>query len=481
MQNASASNVTEMKSSSCATTAGSKVEKFLTERGLEPETALQYGISELNGNIVIPYTKGGEIINRKYRSMTEKKFWQDGGKQFVWNFDVLKDETLKEPVLITEGEFDALAAIQSGYVRTISVPNGGTNTDAELGWLVDIENYLDGDVILAFDDDEIGHSLLENVSNFLGKARCKWLKYPKGCKDLNDALRLYGEKGVQETLRRAQWVSVNGTYKMEDLPPVPQRKSMTAGMGKIDAHIKIRLGDFSVVTGVPGHGKTTFLNDLINRIICKYHLKVCFASFEQPPQTDHLRSLRTWYASKLVKNMSAEEIAAADKWVNENYLFIVPSDEDEVTMEWLIERMATVVIRHGVKIIVIDPWNEIDHRRPQGVTLTEYVGKAIRHLKAFAKRFGVHVMVVAHPAKMQRDKSGKYPVPTLYDISDSSHWANKADLGIVVHRGEDGDTINTVKSRHHTEIGNVGTVDVKFDIETGRYQVIDNAVYNGDE
>ena len=240
--------------------------------------------------------------------------------------------------------------------------------------------------------------------------------------------------------------------------------------------MKLRLGDFSIITGIPGHGKTTFLNDFINRILDKYDLKACFASFENPPQTDHKRMLRTWKIGKLEKHMSDAEKDRADKWIDEKYMFIVPGDGEDITLDWLIERMEVVVYRNGVKILVIDPWNEMDHIRPPGMTLTEYTGAAIKILKTFAKSRAVHVTVVAHPAKMQRGKDGVYPVPSLYDISDSQHWANKCDLGIVVHRGEDGDTVRTVKSRHHTEIGFPGVVDIKYMPDNGRFMVVENDV-----
>ena len=107
MSNAFQSNAIT-KSSGTATIADgtAELEKFLEARGLDAETAYRYGIAQSNGSIVIPYQKNGEIVNRKYRSLTEKKFWQDGGKQFVWNYDVLLDESLKSPLLITEGEFN---------------------------------------------------------------------------------------------------------------------------------------------------------------------------------------------------------------------------------------------------------------------------------------------------------------------------------------------------------------------------------------
>lgn len=473
MTNVLASTEQGTKSSFTVTIANTRVGAFLQSRGISQETARKYGLVESKGALVIPYLKNGEIQNRKYRAISEKKFWQDGGKQFVWNYDCLQNEGA---LIITEGELDALTAIQCGHEKTISIPNGGSEGEPNIDWLFKIEGKLGSEIVLAFDNDNVGHALLERVSNFLGKARCKWVKYPKGCKDLNETLMKYGEKGVNESLRRAKWVHVAGCYKMSELPPIPYRIPMSAGMGAIDNHMKLRLGDFSVLTGVPGNGKTAFATDFINRILEKYDLKACIASFENPPQTDYKRMLRTWKIEKLEKYMSDVEKEKADKWIDERYMFIVPKDDEDVTMEWLIERMETVVLRHGVRIIVIDPWNEMDHIRPPGMTVTEYTGNSIKILKSFAKSRGVHVMVVAHPAKMLRAKNGEVPIPGLYDIADSAHWSNKPDLGIVVHRGEDGDIVRIVKSRHHTEIGVPGTVDIKYLPDSGRFMVVDNDV-----
>jgi hypothetical protein len=69
---------------------------------------------------------------------------------------------------------------------------------------------------------------------------------------------------------------------------------------------------------------------------------------------------------------------------------------------------------------------------------TEYIGRAIRTLKRFAKAFQVHICVVAHPTKSVKDGDGNYKMPTLYDINGSANWYNKADLGVIVHRKERG-------------------------------------------
>lgn len=487
MSNAYPSKEQQNTRSSIASTADGTeaLERFLTERRLDPETAAKYGVSASNGRINIGYKRDGEIVKNKYRGLTEKEFYQDPGVQFFWNIDVLKDESLKnEPLIITEGEFDALAAIQSGFVRTMSVPNGApAQADtASLSYLDEVERELRDIpvIVLAVDSDDAGANLLHDISIRVGKSRCKWVKYPKGCKDLNDALKAYGERGVQESINRASWVSVDGLYRMSELPPIPYKIPHSIGIVGFENHLNIRKGDFSVVTGIPGHGKTAWVNDVMCRLVVNHSFKISVASFEQQPQTDHKRNLRTWHSGKLEKYMGDEEKEKADKWIDDNFIFIAPDDDDDVTLEWTLERAATSVIRHNANMVIIDPWNEMDHQKPKDTTLTEYTGFAIKQFKKFAKKYNVHVMVVAHPAKMKRNNDGNYPVPSLYDISDSQHWYNKVDLGIVVHRGENGDIIRIAKSKYHNEIGKPGDVDVKYSLDTGRYIVVDNQILNGD-
>ena len=151
-------------------------------------------------------------------------------------------------------------------------------------------------------------------------------------------------------------------------------------------------------------------------------------------------------------------------------------DEDEdATLDWLLDKLASAVIRYGSDIAVIDPWNEMDHQRQPHQTTTEYTGIAIRALKKFARKWNVHLIVVAHPAKILRDREGKTPVPTLYDIADSAHWYNKPDIGIVIHGEHDeriGDhtAVYVKKSRYHEIIGKPGVVRLRYITATGRFE-----------
>ena len=468
--------------------------EILQARGLDVELLVRHGVDSFEEHgfdgVVIPFYEAGQVINRKRRTIEgEKRFYQDAGaRKAFWNVDVISDASLAgQPLIITEGEFDALAAIQAGFVRTVSVPDGAP---AEQIGAADTAKYsyietapaalMDSEatpvIILAADSDEPGTNLMHDLALRLGKARCKWIKYPKGCKDLNDALRVYGVRGVTAALATAQWYAVPNVYRMSELPPLPENRAHRMRLPVIGDHYRLRLGDFVVVTGIPGHGKSQWIDEIACQMAHAYNWPAAFASFERKPQTDHRRALRTWFSRKKVINQTPAEVAAADAWIEEMFSFIVPGEDDDVTLKWMLEKAAVAVVRHGARIVVVDPWNEMDHVRPPDMNLTEYTGFAIKQFRKFAQKYRVHMIVAAHPTKLKKLESGEYGIPSLYDISDSAHWYNKTEVGMVVHRSaEKGTIVRIAKSKYHDEIGVPGDVPVHFNTDMGRYEIADTS------
>ena len=162
----------------------------------------------------------------------------------------------------------------------------------------------------------------------------------------------------------------------------------------------------------------------------------------------------------------------AQEFIKEHFQYIMP--EEDFTFENILMLARACVYRDGIKAVVLDPWNELEHKRPNGMTETEYISSALSKIRRFARLHEVHFWVVAHPTKLQKivDKKGHatYPVPTPYDISGSSHWRNKADNCITVWRdlnlNNDLVEIHVQKIRFK-ENGQPGKVTLKFDRVTG--------------
>jgi hypothetical protein len=190
-----------------------------------------------------------------------------------------------------------------------------------------------------------------------------------------------------------------------------------------------------VVTGTPGFGKTSFVNDCSAGSPYDNHLTIAWASFEQEPQRDHRRALRSWFCGQPEHTLDPEQRYAADRWIEGAAPVPDPrrgrGRDAGVAAGEDGSRRRHATARGSSSST---PGTSLEHDRHRDESETEYIGRAIRTLKRFAKAFQVHICVVAHPTKSVKDGDGKYKMPTLYDINGSANWYNKADLGVIVHR-----------------------------------------------
>lgn len=446
--------------------------KWLESRGLDLEIVTRYGIytdrqSQSGRDLVIPYRRNGEIINRKRRG-PNKRFSQDpNSPRSFWNEDVLRDPTLaEEPLVVTEGELDALAAIQAGWIRSISVPDGAGSNLEFMGEIWDLIKDAQT-IILAGDGDEPGRKLNRNLARRFGAARCFWLEYSEGCKDLNDVLRQHGAGTVDAVVKAAKPYPIKGLYKLSDYPDEGNPVTYETGFSNLNPHLLLWRGEFLVITGVPGHGKSRFALELLNSIASVHKHKAVIASFEMrvsPYVRDVLRECRI---GTPINQMSIQQKREADQWIEDTFCFIDQDpreEEEDATLDWLIEKAGDAVVRYGVDWFLLDPWNQVEHRRERSESESDYQARAIRALKRFARSFDCGVIVVAHPTKDVKLQSGEIRQPTLYDISGSAHWYNAADHGVVVWRDTTTEFSEIIveKSRYRTA-GQPGSAWLKME------------------
>lgn len=487
---------------------------WLEARGLDPVLCERVGLASGVGRdgfewLVIPFERNGVRVNRKFRRIDEKAWRQDkGGEQIFWRFDCLADKGLADqPLIITEGEFDAMAAMQAGFWRVVSVPSGApavSSEDARAGdkyaFLEHARAQLEGinEIIIASDNDGPGHALLSDLTALLGPARCKFISYAPGCKDLNDTLREHGVEGVQAAINGARWVRVAGVHKLSELPPLPPLTIWRPRVLRaIDELLPICAGHLSVWTGIPGHGKSALVNAVMWTIADKHNLRIAHGTFESTPQREYLEDLIAFRAGHPIgdRECTADVISEARSWCEDRIVFLVsdgyaaPQEEDliDATLEWFFRAAQTAVVRHGCRIVVLDPWSQLEHARSSSEPETSYIQRSIRRAKSFARTFDCHVAIIAHPTKQQRASTGAYSMPEGYEISGSAHWYNGVDLGVTIHRDpemieQDGDAypdpnstrvlVRTWKIKNHRAMGKPGDAYAEFDSRTGRYQPI---------
>ena len=459
--------------------------QWLEARGIQSDTAEALEVSTISDNqgnwLCFPYRLDGELVNRKYRLTSEKRHRMDkGGRLCLWNAECLRSPQVVDhgaAVIITEGEFDAMIAIQCGNAATVSVPNGGSSaggdpfTGTAYSYLWESKAALEQVkvFILATDGDDTGKALAHDLASVLGVERCKFVSYPDGCKDLNEVFLKDGLRGVNELIHCAKPFPVRGLYNLEDFPDAPPVRGIPTGIACIDDKIEIVLGTLTVFTGYANMGKSTVINTILANCVMR-NITCCVASFETAPKP----ILRDSIAKALIGCGNAEFQTHGQRQLAyqsiEKHIKIISNalDEDmEMDIDMFLETARVCVLRDGARVIILDPWNEIEHKRSRDETTTEYIGRAIRRIKAFAKRYNVAFWIVAHPTKPQK---GVNQIPGLYDISDSANWSNKADYGLVYHRGDKTKNeaqLAVVKVRMGLP-GTCGVSTVKFDHRVSR-------------
>lgn len=228
-------------------------------------------------------------------------------------------------------------------------------------------------------------------------------------------------------------------------------------------------------TMIPTHN-SSWVDALLVSLAERFQWPIAVFSPENQPIHHHLAKLceikrGAPFRHGPTPRMTKEDVRETMQWLDEYFVFLLPPEE-ELTVGHLLEKATAAVRRHGVMGLVLDPWNEMDHSRPAGQTETEHVSASLSKIRRFARNHGVHVWLVAHPQKLQRDKNGNRPVPTPYDVSGSAHFYNKADNCITVYRdvlnGGQDVQIHVQKIRFR-EVGRVGVATLKFDRVTGRY------------
>lgn len=464
---------------------------WLNQRGGLFEVARDAGVTpvERHGKtwVSFPYYLDGKLVNRKYRCISEKAHEMDkGGKLCLWNAEVLSSGG---EVIITEGEFDALAAMAAGYFRVVSVPNGAppkkgdpfTGTQYEFMWqseeaLAKCERF-----IIATDGDGPGQIMASDLAAILGPEKCRIVAYPDGCKDLNEVLIKHGAAGVVRCVDDARPYPVAGLYRMSDFADMQSLPEMTTGIECLDPLMRIVLGSLTVFSGYSNMGKSTVLNTILASAIAR-GVNICLASFETAPKPILRNELARALIGCSFDDFGAHPLRQQAYETIEKQVTIISNsvdDDAEITLEQYLELVRISVIRDGCKIVVLDPWNEIEHKRARDETETDYIGRAIRALKRFARRYSVSLWVVAHPTKPMKLKDGTVPVPSLYDISGSANWSNKADYGLIYHRpdkSKNEGTLSVVKVRMGFP-GVCGAVDVMRDESNSRIVELEAAVY----
>ena len=267
------------------------------------------------------------------------------------------------------------------------------------------------------------------------------------------------------------FLQVTELYEKGGLP-----RGAYTGWPSVHELYSVGMGQWTLITGTPGSGKSEWLDAVMVNLAQNEKWRFVIYSPENWPLALHHAKIIEKYVGKPFnpgpnERLSYKEIEDAETWMHGKFLFAKPDRPDITTiLNEANQYVGSGSFKFGV---VIDPWNHLEHHRPQGMSETEYVSDVLSQVIKWVRERNAHLWLVAHPSKMQKNKEGKLPIPTPHDVSGSAHFWNKADNCVTVWRDQSNyqnqDVQIHVQKIRFKNIGHIGVTTIKYDRVTGRY------------
>lgn len=353
-----------------------------------------------------------------------------------------------KPLLITEGETDCASAIEAGYINTVSVPLGAGN----LHWIEENWDWLNNfeSIIIWSDNDEPGIKMRKECIYRLGTWRTKYISTPEffekengkrvPLKDINDCLQVGGKEFVMNLISKAKDVPVKSVVDYSEIEEldISQMDGVKTGIKPLDDELlKIFYGTLTVLSGRPGSGKTSIIDQTIARTIDDGSPVFLFS--KEMPERMSANWFNTIIAGRrnMVERTSRDNrkyyivTQAIQKKMQAHYnkkLFIYRDDEPN-DVDSVLKSAEECVRKFGCKLIVLDNLMMIDLNCSESDKNTAQTN-LINALIKFAAKFNVAVVLIAHPRKTQDTNSDI----EMYDISGTSNIINLAMRSIGLRR-----------------------------------------------
>lgn len=447
------------------------VYKYLENRGISREIAERYEIAQSSKRHPVIRSDGSRLkeIGNRANVMAIPFYDQDGVLKFVkfrdmdyksgdpvhgskeWTlkdaepvlFGMNKADQYDKPLVITEGQIDALSLVVAGIPNACSVPMGMNNfrwVQPALEW---IRKFPE---VIVFGDCENGHiTLIDELRSRMPGIPIKYVPIIcyLGEKDANDILRKYGADALRKAVDGATVPVVRNVKSLSDVKDVDINSisKIRTGIKGIDALIKgLCVGQVILVSGKRGDGKSTFVSQLTANALAQdknvfvysgelatSHTKrwlnfqlAGFDHFDEPgyePGTvtinrEVVQRINDWYRGKA--------------WIYDNQY--LPDDRSELVS--LTDTIEQAIREYDINLVVVDnlmtAMEEVHDRDNLYIAQSNFVGR----LKKIAMQYNVVVILVAHPRK----SNGTFDNDT---VSGSGDITNKVDIVMNYKKGTD--------------------------------------------
>ena len=368
-----------------------------------------------------------------------------------------------EEICITEGEYDAMAVYQETKIPTVSLPNGCSSLPTEL--LSIFANFKR--IFLWMDADQAGKIGAENFAKKLGLQRTYIVNSrrnnPEGPKDANDALKLGHDllKYIKDAKLLAGENIISFSEIRSDIIQFLSQYEQFSGYKStsfefFNSKLKgLRPGEFSILTGETGCGKTTFLSQLSLDFL-EQRVPTLWGSFEI--KNDKLASLFLMQlAHKDLRQADIKQIEYYSDQFEKFPLFFLKFHGAQ-NIDEIMNSINFAVTNHDIQVIVLDNLQFMTGYNSK-LNKFDYQDEIIHKLRIFATEKNVHIFLVIHPKKT--DEALK-----INSIFGTGKASQEADNILIIQNFKGLRIIEVAKNRFN---GNTGKAALGFDKNTCRF------------
>lgn len=435
-----------------------QVYEYLASRGISKETVdycdVRATANDKHKNVVFNFYDTRDVLCLvKYRPTKEvkkgdPKTWKQKDADVAHLLFNMNRINPTEPLIICEGEIDAMTCIECGFQNTVSIPFGAS----DMKWIAENYEFLEQfkEIIFCGDNDQPGQKMVKDASYRLGSWRCKIVeipqvkirggKNPKYVKDINDVLIHQGRQEVINLINSAAATPVPSLVAYSDIKEKDLSDVDGVGFGIQGLNkelMRLYFGTFNLVGGTPGSGKTSFLCQLACQAL-EEDQKVFLYSRELPDWMlknwinfilagpRHLDRYQTDDHSEYYK-VQPEMSEIFNNYYGDNLL--IYRDEFPNTVEDIKVSMEAAARQFGVTTFILDNLTCIDlssNENNQFQKQTEFANWLIQ----FSVKYNVATLLVVHPRKMQDSNA----TMSIYDYSGSSNLSNLAHRAFSLRR-----------------------------------------------
>ena len=422
---------------------------YLAQRSISKETVDAVDVREdAHGNIVFNYYDTNDVLCLvKYRP--SHKIDKSRGDVKAWcqkNADVtpllfnMNRVNTTAPLLICEGEIDCMAAIEAGFTNAVSVPLGANN----YGWIEENFDWLEQfeSIIICSDNDEAGIKMQKECVFRLGSWRTKFIEIPPvfydeandkkiPMKDLNHVLYYQGKRAVIELIHNAKDSPVDTVSDYADITNVDldEIDGIKTGIPELDKKLmRLFYGTFTIVTGVNGSGKSSFLSQLVCNSIDEEKNAFLYSgelpNFQSKNWINYILAGQRHVKEYTFNGATYWKVTPdAQKEMDKYYkgrLFIYKDGIDH-KVDTILKSMEDCTRKYGCKLHIIDNLTSVNleaNEQNKYQRQEEFVTRLID----FAKKYNVAVLLVVHPHKIeQMRRLNKMDIQGISAIIDLAH------------------------------------------------------------